>query len=154
MTRPRSRTPPEAVETRADPRNPLATRSHQGLAEPSNLCLARYKEVGEMSAAIPATKPALSDHATRPQGLPMVQVAPLGGLMIVAAVIIFLVVVIAGNRLWALDFFHVVGAGLGAGIDLFVGIVIGPVIGRLSIAPAPSSRTSSCPRWSSSCQRW
>ena len=142
------------MDARADPRNPLANRRHQGLSEPSNLCLARYNEVGEMSAAIPATKRALSDHATRPQGLPVVQVAPFGGLTTVAALIIFLVAVIAGNRLWALDFFHVVGGGLGAGIDIFVRIVIGPVIGRLSIAPGPSSRSSSCPRWSSSCQRW
>ena len=40
---------------------------------------------------------------------------------------------IAGNWLWALDFFHVVGGGLWTGIDLFVGLVIGPILGRLSI---------------------
>jgi hypothetical protein len=51
----------------------------------------------------------------------------------VAIVLIGLVVSIAGNWLWALDFYHVVGGGLWTGIDLFVGFVIGPILGRLSI---------------------
>jgi hypothetical protein len=63
----------------------------------------------------------------------VVQVVPLRGLPIVAAVIILLVVAIAGNWFWALDFFHVVGGGLWTGIDLFVGLIVGPIIGRLSI---------------------
>ena len=60
------------------------------------------------------------------------QVVPLAGLPIVAAIIAGLIVAIAGNWLWALDFFHVVGGGLWTGIDLFVGFVIGPILGGLS----------------------
>ncbi|MHB8621430.1 MAG: hypothetical protein ACYDAG_18035 [Chloroflexota bacterium] len=59
-------------------------------------------------------------------------VVPLRGLPIVAAVLILLVISIAGNWLWALDFFHVVGGGLWTGIDLFVGFIIGPILGRLA----------------------
>jgi hypothetical protein len=45
----------------------------------------------------------------------------------------FLVVSIAGNWLWALDFYHVVGGGMWTTLDLFLGFVIGPfVIRRLS----------------------
>ncbi len=61
------------------------------------------------------------------------EIIPLRGIPIVAAVLILLIVAIIGNWLWALNFFHVVGGGLWTGIDLFVGLVIGPILGRLSI---------------------
>jgi hypothetical protein len=57
---------------------------------------------------------------------------PLAGLPVVGATLILLVFAIAGNWLWALDFFHVAGGGLWTGLDLFVGLVIGPILGRLS----------------------
>jgi hypothetical protein len=60
-------------------------------------------------------------------------IVPLSGLPIVGVVLIALVVALAGNWLWALDFFHVVGGGLWTGIDLFVGLIIGPILGRLTI---------------------
>ena len=51
------------------------------------------------------------------------------------AVLIGLVVAIAGNCPGgALDWFHVVGGGLWTGIDLFVGLIIGPILGKLSAA--------------------
>ncbi len=62
-----------------------------------------------------------------------VQVVPLKGLPIVAAVVVFVIVSIAGNWLWALTFCHVVGGALWTAIDLFVGLIIGPILGRLSI---------------------
>ena len=64
---------------------------------------------------------------------PRLEIVPLRGIPIVAAVLALLVVSIAGNWLWALDFFHIVGGGLWTGIDLFVGFVVGPIIGRLSV---------------------
>ena len=60
-------------------------------------------------------------------------VVPRAGIPIVAALLVFLVVVIAGNWLWGLEFFHVAGGGLWTGIDLFVGLIVGPILGRLSI---------------------
>jgi hypothetical protein len=62
-----------------------------------------------------------------------IQVVPLKGLPVSAAAVIFVTVAIAGNWQWALVFAHVVGGGLWTGIDLFVGLVIGPILGRLSI---------------------
>ncbi|HVB04831.1 MAG TPA: hypothetical protein VNF07_01075 [Acidimicrobiales bacterium] len=61
------------------------------------------------------------------------EIVPLKGLPIVGVLIVGLVVSIATNHYWALDFFHVVAGGLWTGIDLFLGFVIGPILGRLSI---------------------
>jgi len=71
--------------------------------------------------------------ATR-TGASSIQVVPLRGLPVVAVVLVLLVVTLVGNWLWALDFFHVVGGGLWTGVDLFVGFVIGPILGRLPTA--------------------
>ena len=60
-------------------------------------------------------------------------IVPVRGLPIVAVILVGLVVAIAGNWLWALDFYHVVGGGLWTGIDLFVGFVVGPIIGRMAV---------------------
>jgi hypothetical protein len=64
---------------------------------------------------------------------PKIQVVPLKGLPISAAAVVFVTVAIAANWQWALVFCHVAGGGLWTGIDLFVGLVLGPILGRLSI---------------------
>lgn len=61
------------------------------------------------------------------------QIVPLRALPVVAAVLVLLVISIAGNWLWALDFFHVAGGALWTAIDLFLGFVIGPIMGKMSI---------------------
>ena len=50
----------------------------------------------------------------------------------VGIVVIALVAAIESNRLWPLEFFHIVGGGMWTAIDLFVGFIIGPILGRLS----------------------
>jgi hypothetical protein len=62
-----------------------------------------------------------------------IQVVPVRGLPVVAVLLAGLVVAIAANWQWLLMFYHVAGGGLWTGIDLFVGFVIGPILGRLSI---------------------
>jgi hypothetical protein len=62
-----------------------------------------------------------------------IQVVPVRALPIVAVALAGLVVAVASNKLWALDFFHVVGGALWTSIDLFVGFIIGPILGRLPI---------------------
>jgi hypothetical protein len=57
----------------------------------------------------------------------------LAGIPFVVAALVGLVVALAINKLWALDFFHVVSGALWTGIDLFLGFIIGPVLGRMSI---------------------
>lgn len=48
-------------------------------------------------------------------------------------VIVGLIISIAYNSQWALDFYHVTGGGLWTAIDLFVGFVVGPIMGKMSI---------------------
>lgn len=73
--------------------------------------------------------------APPPQALPRPPrtIVPLAGIPIVAAVIGLLIAAIATDSKWALDFAHVVGGGLWTGIDLFVGLIVGPIIGAMSI---------------------
>ncbi|TML88454.1 MAG: hypothetical protein E6G08_07810 [Actinobacteria bacterium] len=73
-------------------------------------------------------------HGTQPRpAVPAFSIVPLRGLSFVALAIAGVIAAIASNELWALNFFHVVGGGLWTGIDLFVGFVVGPIIGRMSI---------------------
>jgi hypothetical protein len=62
-----------------------------------------------------------------------IEIVPRAGLPFAAAAVVGLVVAIAGNWLWAIEFFHVVGGGAWTTIDLFLGFVLGPIIGRMSI---------------------
>jgi hypothetical protein len=83
---------------------------------------------GPMSAIAEAPRaPSLAGE--RPQ----FQIVPLKGLPIVALVLLGVVVAISRDARWGLVFVHVVGGGLWTAIDLFVGFVVGPIIGRMSI---------------------
>jgi len=61
------------------------------------------------------------------------EIVPRKSLPIVAVVLVGLVVAITTNRLWAIDFYHVVGGGMWTAIDLFLGFVLGPILGTMSI---------------------
>jgi hypothetical protein len=69
------------------------------------------------------------DAAARPE----IHVVPRAGIPFAIAAVVGLIVAIAGNWLWAIDFFHVVGGGAWTTLDLFLGFVLGPIIGRMSI---------------------
>jgi hypothetical protein len=61
------------------------------------------------------------------------EIVPRKGLPVVAVLLVALVVAIAANKLWPLEFLHVVFGAAWTVIDLFLGLVLGPIIGRLSI---------------------
>lgn len=61
------------------------------------------------------------------------QIIPLRGLPIVAVALVALVVAIAVNKYWPLEFLHVVFGAAWTVIDLFLGLVLGPIIGKMSI---------------------
>ena len=74
--------------------------------------------------------------ATPPPGaiqIPDFEIVPRLGLIPVAIVFAGLVVAIAVNELWPLEFFHVVFGASWTVIDLFLGFVLGPILGRLSV---------------------
>jgi hypothetical protein len=77
-------------------------------------------------AAAPHGPPVAAEHRD-------FEIVPRAGLPIVAVVIVLLVVAIAVNSLWPLEFLHVAfGAGWTV-TDLFIGLVLGPILGTLSI---------------------
>jgi hypothetical protein len=88
-----------------------------------------------VSSARPADAPGPGGAAAGGQALaaPPLQIVPLAGIPLAVAALVGLVVALAVNDLWPLEFFHVVGGGLWTGIDLFLGFIIGPVLGRMSI---------------------
>jgi hypothetical protein len=64
---------------------------------------------------------------------PDFEIVPRKGLIAVAVVAILLIVAIAVNKLWPLEFLHIVGGSGWTVIDLFLGFVLGPILGSLSI---------------------
>ena len=83
-----------------------------------------------ISSARPAGPPGPGGEGAAMGGLagaaPPLQIVPLAGIPLVGAALVGLVVALAVNDLWPLEFFHVVGGGLWTGIDLFLGFIIGP----------------------------
>jgi hypothetical protein len=64
---------------------------------------------------------------------PDFEIVPRRGLIIVAVVLVALIVAIAVNKEWPLTFFHVAGGAAWTIIDLFLGLILGPIIGRMSV---------------------
>jgi hypothetical protein len=64
---------------------------------------------------------------------PSFEVVPRRGLPIVALVLALLIAGIAVSEPWPLQFLHVVGGATWTIIDLFLGFVLGPILGRMSI---------------------
>ena len=79
--------------------------------------------IAEPVVAAPAAPPARPDF----------EIVPRKGLVIVAAMLVFVIVAIAVNATWPLMFIHVAGGAAWTIIDLFLGLVLGPIMGRMSI---------------------
>jgi hypothetical protein len=89
----------------------------------------------EVAAPAPAAaRPALPVPAS---------IVPLRGLPVVALVVVLLAVAIGTNSIWALNFFHVAGGGAWTALDLFLGLILGPVIRSL----APPARAEFTARY-------
>ncbi len=68
-----------------------------------------------------------------PRGRLEFEIVPRRGLIVVAVVFVALIVAIAVNELWPLTFLHVAFGAAWTIIDLFLGLLLGPILGRLSI---------------------
>jgi hypothetical protein len=86
-------------------------------------------------ADVTLAQPIASPVAPGPPAIerPDFQIVPRAGLPVVAVVLALLIAAIASDKLWPLEFFHVVGGAAWTVIDLFLGFVLGPIIGKLSI---------------------
>jgi hypothetical protein len=72
-------------------------------------------------------------EAPPPLRIPDFQIVPRVGLIIVAPIIALLIAAIAVNKLWPLTFFHVAGGAAWTIVDLFLGLVLGPILGSLTV---------------------
>jgi hypothetical protein len=81
-----------------------------------------------------------------PLEIPDFQIVPRVGLIIIAPIIGLLIAAIAVNKLWPLTFFHVAGGAAWTIIDLFLGFVLGPILGRLSIPARIEMTTKLMPK--------
>ncbi len=64
---------------------------------------------------------------------PDFEIVPRKGLILVGVTAVLLIVAIAVNKLWPLTFFHVAGGAAWTIIDLFLGLVLGPIMGKMSV---------------------
>jgi hypothetical protein len=67
-----------------------------------------------------------------PLQIPHFNIVPRVGLAISAVLIALVIAAIAVNKLWPLMFFHVAGGAAWTIIDLFLGLILGPIMGMLS----------------------
>jgi hypothetical protein len=84
-------------------------------------------------AVVSAPSGAVGDGPPAAFARPDFQIVPRAGLPIVAVVLALLIAGIAVNELWPLEFLHVVGGAAWTIIDLFLGFVLGPIMGKLSM---------------------
>ncbi len=84
-----------------------------------------------VAAQAPTAQPDLAPRG--PVAVPEFEVVPRKGLILVAVAAVLVVAAIASNKLWPLDFFHVAGGAAWTIIDLFLGLVLGPIMGTMSI---------------------
>jgi hypothetical protein len=64
---------------------------------------------------------------------PDFEIVPRKGLIVVAIMGVLVIAAIAADKLWPLQFLHVAGGAAWTIIDLFLGLVLGPIMGRLSV---------------------
>jgi hypothetical protein len=78
-----------------------------------------------------------ADVATPPagNGPPKLEfdIVPRKGLPFVALALAFVIYAIASDSQWALTFSHVAGGGMWTAVDLYVGLILGPIVGKLSL---------------------
>jgi hypothetical protein len=65
--------------------------------------------------------------------IPDFEIVPRKGLILVAIVFVGLVFVIALDKLWPLEFVHVAFGAAWTIIDLFLGLVLGPILGKMPV---------------------
>ena len=85
-----------------------------------------------VEVAAPAPPVAAEGHQTGIER-PDFEVVPRKGLLLVGIAMILLIVAIAVNKLWPLEFLHVAGGAAWTIIDLFLGLILGPIMGRMSV---------------------
>jgi len=94
------------------------------------------------------TTPSIAVQDAAPQVFerPSFEIVPRRGLVLVAIAMLLLIVAIAVNKLWPLEFFHVAGGAAWTIIDLFLGLVLGPIMGSMSVPARVEFTTKLMPK--------
>ena len=111
--------------------------------DPVRCALARVRLAAMAQAPSPPQPPGRPSRTWSCVERPGLQIVPLAGLPIVAVVLDrCAIAAIAADKLWPLMVLHVVGGAAWTVVDLFLGFVLGPIMGRL----VGSRRAWSSPR--------
>jgi hypothetical protein len=81
----------------------------------------------------PVRAPDQHDGSPAGMAIPDFEIVPRVGLVLAAVVLVGLVAAVAANRLWPLEFMHVVFGAAWTIVDLFVGLIIGPILGQMPV---------------------
>ena len=81
-----------------------------------------------------------------PPAVPDFEIVPRKGLILVALTFIALIVIIALDKLWSLEFLHVVFGSAWTILDLFLGFALGPILGSLSVPARIEMTTKLLPK--------
>jgi hypothetical protein len=102
---------------------------------------------GGTAEAIPAA--AAVGHgpgAAGPPVIPPFAIVPRAGIVAAGIAVVAIVAAIAANKLWPLMFLHVAGGAGWTIVDLFLGLVLGPILGSLSIPARIEMTTKLMPK--------
>ena len=92
-----------------------------------------FAHPGPVGVARGATETVTVDAPPGAMEIPDFDIVPRLGLVLAAVVFVALVVVVADNSLWPLIFMHVVFGSAWTIVDLFVGLIIGPILGSMPV---------------------
>src|SRR5947209_17764717 len=88
--------------------------------------------MADVTMGVGVAEPKAAPEAHGPLQIPQFNVVPRVGLAISAVAMVLVIVAIAVNTLWPLTFFHVAGGAAWTIIDLFLGLVLGPIMSMMS----------------------
>ena len=81
-----------------------------------------------------------------PPVIPPFDIVPRAGIVAAGIAVVAIVAAIAADKLWPLMFLHVAGGASWTIIDLFLGLVLGPILGSLSVPARIEMTTKLMPK--------
>jgi hypothetical protein len=102
----------------------------------------------ELTGQLPAAEEQrpVGAHAGPPPAIGEFDIVPRVGLMIGVVMMVLVIIAIAVNSMWPLIFFHVAGGAAWTIIDLFLGLVLGPIMGSMSVPARVEFTTKLMPK--------
>jgi hypothetical protein len=115
----------------------------------SDVMLPSGAEAGHAVAPADTNGAATAGHGPGPGGPPVIppfDIVPRAGIIAAGIAVVAIVAAIAADKLWPLMFLHVAGGASWTIVDLFLGLVLGPILGSLSIPARIEMTTKLMPK--------